>query len=72
MLALGEDCGYPMQKDTIITELLNWLRERLGNTFTVTDYWEADLCAIGISAPGDPAQFSVHLELGPPRRVLRS
>jgi hypothetical protein len=46
-----------MQKDATITELLHWLRERLGNTFAITDHWEGDLCAVGISAPDDPAQL---------------
>ncbi len=66
-----------MEKDISIIELLDWLRERLGNTFNVTDYWEADLCATGISAPDEPAQlvyvscggpgthFSVQLESAP-------
>jgi hypothetical protein len=55
-----------MQKDPTITELLNWLRQQLGNTFAVADRWEADLCAIGISAPGDPAQLVYILSWGRP------
>jgi hypothetical protein len=55
-----------LEKDATITELLDWLRERLGNTFTVTDHWEADLCAIGISAPNDPAQLAYILSWGRP------
>jgi hypothetical protein len=50
MLDFGEERGNRMEKDATITELLDWLRERLGNEFSITDHWEADLCAIGISA----------------------
>jgi hypothetical protein len=46
-----------MQKDATIIEVLSWLRERLGSAFAITDHWEIDLCAIGISAPADPAQL---------------
>jgi hypothetical protein len=46
-----------MEKDATVTELLSWLRQRLGNRFVVTDHWDADLCAVGISAPNDPAQL---------------
>jgi hypothetical protein len=30
-------------------ELLSWLRGQLSDRFVVTDHWEADLCAIGLS-----------------------
>lgn len=46
-----------MEKDQAIIELLGWLQQRLGHQFTVTDHWEADLRAIGVSAPDDPAQL---------------
>jgi hypothetical protein len=46
-----------MEKDQAIIELLDWLQQRLGDQFTVTDHWEALLCAIGISASDDPAQL---------------
>jgi hypothetical protein len=55
-----------MEKDATITELLDWLRERLGNAFAITDHWEADRCAIGISAPADPAQLVYILTWGRP------
>jgi hypothetical protein len=55
-----------MEKDATVMELLDWLRERLGNAFTVTDNWEPDLCAIGISAPDDPAQLVYILTWGRP------
>jgi hypothetical protein len=47
-----------MKKDSTITELLDWLREKLADGFTVTDHWEADRCAIGIAAPDDPEQLA--------------
>ena len=53
-----------MEKDATVTELLSWLRQRLGNKFVVTDHWDADLCAVGISAPNDPAQLVYISELG--------
>jgi hypothetical protein len=56
-----------MEKDATITELLAWLEERLGRAFTVTDHWESDLCAIGISAPNDPAQLVYISIYGQPR-----
>jgi|SRR5580700_4002603 hypothetical protein len=46
-----------MEKGQAIIEVLDWLQHRLGDRFTVTDHWEADLCAIGISAPDDPARL---------------
>jgi hypothetical protein len=55
-----------MEKDTTVTELLTWLRQRLGNKFVVTDHWNADLCAVGISAPDDPAQLVYILSWGRP------
>jgi len=44
-----------MEKDATIAELLSWLRQRLGNKLVVTDHWDADLCAVGISAPDESA-----------------
>jgi len=55
-----------MEKDTTITELLSWLRKRLGNKFVVTNHWDADLCAVGISAHNDPAQLVYILSWGRP------
>ena len=55
-----------MEKDATITELLDWLRERLGAAFAVSDRWEGDLCAIGIYAPADPAQLVYILTWGRP------
>lgn len=55
-----------MEKDATITELLDYLRERLGNAFAISDRWEADLCAIGISAPTDAAQLVYILTWGRP------
>jgi hypothetical protein len=46
-----------MEKDATIAELLSWLRQRLGNKLVVTDHWDADLCAVGISAPDESAQL---------------
>jgi hypothetical protein len=46
-----------MKKDSRIIEVLDWLREWLGNTFVVNDHWESDLCAIGISAQKKPSQI---------------
>jgi hypothetical protein len=55
-------------KNATITELLSWLRQRLGNRFVVTDYWDADLSAVGISAPDDPAQLVYISSWGRPAR----
>jgi len=55
-----------MEKDATIIELLSWLRPRLGNKFAVTDHWEADLFAVGISAPDDPAQLVYIVSWGRP------
>ena len=68
-----------MEKDRSIIELVAWLREQLGDTFTVTDHWEADLFAVGLSAHDDLAQlvyignfkrpagtYTVALESAPP------
>jgi hypothetical protein len=67
-----------MEKDPAITELLDWLRGQLGSAFTVADHWEADLVAVGISAPDKPTQlvymccgdqeahYSIQLESAPP------
>ena len=46
-----------MEKDPQIIDLLNWLHERLGDQFAITDHWEGDLRAIGISASEDPTQL---------------
>lgn len=44
-------------KDDEIRDLLTWLRNRLGQSFVVTDHWEADRSAIGVTAPDDPTQL---------------
>lgn len=67
-----------IEKDQTIADLLSWLREQLGDSFAIADHWEADLCAIGISARDDPKRlayicsygrpalhYAVHLELAP-------
>ena len=59
-----------MEKDATVTELLTWLRQRLGNKFVVTDHW--NVCAVGISAPGDPSQLVYILSWGRPAGRLRS
>ena len=46
-----------MEKDSEITDLLQWLRQKLGDSFIVVDHWEGDLCAIGLSSPNDPSQL---------------
>jgi hypothetical protein len=56
-----------MEKDRSIVDLLDWLRETLGDAFVVTDHWEADLCAVGISAPRDPARLVYILTWGRPQ-----
>ncbi len=41
-----------LQKDESVIRLLDRLRSRLGaGAFDVVDYWEADLCAVGIARP---------------------
>jgi hypothetical protein len=57
-----------MEKDMAIKELLRWLHQQLGNRFAVTDHWEDDLCAIGISSPEDPPQLVYILSFGQPAR----
>lgn len=39
-----------VEKDQSILYVLEKLIEELSNGFVVVDYWEGDLCAIGISA----------------------
>jgi hypothetical protein len=42
------------EKDSSIHAALGWLTERLGpDAFRVTDHWEPDLYAIGISSPSN-------------------
>ncbi len=55
-----------MEKDSKITELLQWLRQQLGDSFVVTDHWDGDLCAVGISSPSDPSQLVYVLSFGRP------
>ena len=39
-----------LTKDHSILQILTHLEQRFGkNTFTITDYWDADLCAIGLA-----------------------
>ena len=66
-------------KDPAILEVLGQLQSRLGSdAFVVTDHWESDRCAIGISSPRDagvlvyiscdrelPGMFGYELELPP-------
>ena len=58
------------EKDEAIIAL-DWLQLRLGDQFTVTDHWEADLCAIGNSVPDDPAQLVYILCYGRHRWAFR-
>ena len=44
---------YSGEEKQAIIELVNWLREHLAD-FSVVDHWDADLSAVGISAPHDP------------------
>ena len=55
-----------MEKDAAIIELLQWLRQQLGNSFMITDHWEGDLSAVGISSPDDPSQLVYMLSFGRP------
>ena len=44
-----------LDKDPAIFDVLDRLRLRLGSDcFVVTDHWEPDLCAVGISSPSNP------------------
>ena len=56
-----------VEKDFTIIDLVNWLRERLGDAFAITDHWEADFSAIGLSAPSDPKQLVYILTRGRPK-----
>jgi hypothetical protein len=47
-----------LRKDPSIVELLSWLRGQLGDQFVVTDHWEADLYAIGISGIEKPTALA--------------
>lgn len=50
-----------LQKDESIKELLNRLFQRFGESnFYLTDYWDADLCAIGIKNSKD-SEFLVYI-----------
>ncbi|WP_339787163.1 MAG: hypothetical protein ACMVP2_05485 [Imperialibacter sp.] len=41
-----------LRKDRSIIQLIDHLEKRFGlGEFTINDFWEADLCAIGISDP---------------------
>lgn len=47
-----------MQKDAKIIRALGHLRHRLGDhRFKITDHWEGDLHAVGISHPTDPTRL---------------
>jgi len=59
-----------MEKDADITQLLAWLRQRLGNGFVVADHWNIDLRATGLSATNDPSQLVYVSGLGPDRYFL--
>jgi hypothetical protein len=44
-----------LEKDQSIVEFINELTNAIGkNNFQLVDHWDADLCAIGISAPDNP------------------
>jgi hypothetical protein len=44
----------PLTKDASIVDLLTRLEHVLGaGSFVVADYWDADLCAIGIASAAD-------------------
>ena len=54
-------------KDASITRVVAQLGARLGDgAFVVVDHWEADRCAIGLSAPGDPGRLVYIRTLGKP------
>ncbi len=68
-----------MQKDPRIIGVLRHLEATLGvSTFVITDHWEADLLAVGVTNPsnpnalayiaieGAPGHFTVIIE-GPPK-----
>ena|SRR5579859_4118639 len=44
-------------KDAEIREVLSWLTDRLGSNFHVVDHWDADRCAIGVTAVHDAKQL---------------
>ncbi len=54
-----------MKKDKTIVELLGWLHEQLGD-LAVIDHWDADLFAVGISAPHDPKRLAYISSYGHP------
>ena len=43
-------------KDPEIRGVLSWLRDRVG-PFLIIDHWDADLCAVGVTAIHDPQQL---------------
>jgi hypothetical protein len=53
-LTLARTSGHSVKKDARIEELLAWLREKLGDRFRVTDHWDADSEAVGISTSDAP------------------
>ena len=69
-----------LDKDPAILAALDHLRSTLGpEAFVLADYWEGDLCAVGIASPRDPGvlayiscfgeppgRFWYELELPPP------
>jgi hypothetical protein len=58
-----------MKKVGVILDTLRRLEERLGiGSFKIADHWEADLRAVGIASPLDPARlvyFAVYEDLSP-------
>jgi hypothetical protein len=44
-----------MEKDPSIVELLERLSAELTEGFEIVDYWDADLCAIGIQISSSPS-----------------
>ncbi len=45
-------------KHASITAVVDRLRDRFGaDAFRITDHWDADQCAIGLSAPDEPRRL---------------
>src|SRR5262245_43960174 len=68
----------PLDKDPKIVDLLDFLRDRLGECFVLADHWGIDLCAVGVASPANPGvlaylscygeqpgRFNYELELPP-------
>lgn len=56
------------QKDRAINDVLERLRADLGDaSFTLVDYWDGDLCAVGVARPDD-SRHLVYISTWPPGR----